>query len=1002
MYSRIISRPGWIIPEDKLKQYDDNIRRYAEKIKKNWNRQFFLKYYQYFALLFAEIYFDSYFQNPIKFLNELNKWLSDINREEYLFGRSDLQKIAYWMATGSGKTIIMHVNYWQFLAYNKGSKALYFDNIILVTPNDKMSQRHVEDLTESGIPAILFQGGSGRYFRGDKSTIKVISIHKLKLHEDNKGSGITIDVSELGTKNIVFVDEGHKGHKSKDLKWKKTRDQLAKDGFTIEYSATFGQAISSEKEIFFREYAKAILFDYSYKYFYSDGYGKDFYILNLNSKQFIDSQVPTLLLANTMSFYEQILVHQDIGGEIKKYQIAKPLWVFVGSRVKGERADILKVVQFFSWLLREDETIIKKRIEDILIGKSGIITGDRDVFAPQFNERNFTFFRENRISPDDIYTGIFKTVFHISPRIMGKKLHLINLKGSKGEIGLKVGASDTYFGLIYIGDTSGFLKLVKNQATDIAVENAVISKSLFEDIDADISTLNILIGAKKFIEGWNAWRVSNMCLLNIGKREGSQIIQLFGRGVRLKGKNFSLKRSSATTPPHPHYINVLETLNIFSVKANYMEVFKEIIEKEEMPSYELEPLRIEVIKPFPDDLQIFGLKKGWSFDQEFIRLELDDKITARIDLLPRAKIIDSREDTSLIATTGQAPQIFKKEVLDLLNWDDIYHTILDYKNSRELFNLLIEKSTLRTILYEKKYILLCNEELIEPRTFEAMKNVKEVIVFILKKYVDRFYAQKRNASEKTKLELKTLKPDDRNFPEYYSIKVNEENKALIDYIEKLIESKEIYTSGKEVKLLGDIRTYTVEKPITFKNAYLKGNLYQPLLIREKYHNITTIPTGLNEGEAKFIQDLYMYLEENDLPVEKVYVLRNLTRSRGVGFYETHSFYPDFIMWIKKNGKQIIVFIDPKGLTRLGLDDPKLKLHEYLRNEIQKELKDPNVKLDAFIVSVTSYTEVNQLYKISLSIEEYAQQKHVLFQKYDRGILNTSYIETLFNVAMMDT
>jgi hypothetical protein len=30
-----------------------------------------------------------------------------------------------------------------------------------------------------------------------------------------------------------------------------------------------------------QEYAKCILFDYSYKYFYSDGYGKEYRILNL-------------------------------------------------------------------------------------------------------------------------------------------------------------------------------------------------------------------------------------------------------------------------------------------------------------------------------------------------------------------------------------------------------------------------------------------------------------------------------------------------------------------------------------------------------------------------------------------------------------------------------------------------------------------------------------------------------------------------------------------------
>ena len=32
------------------------------------------------------------------------------------------------------------------------------------------------------------------------------------------------------------------------------------------------------------EYGKATLFDYSYRYFYNDGYGKDYQILNLNEQ----------------------------------------------------------------------------------------------------------------------------------------------------------------------------------------------------------------------------------------------------------------------------------------------------------------------------------------------------------------------------------------------------------------------------------------------------------------------------------------------------------------------------------------------------------------------------------------------------------------------------------------------------------------------------------------------------------------------------------------------
>lgn len=48
------------------------------------------------------------------------------------------------------------------------------------------------------------------------------------------------------------------------------------------------------------------------------------------------------------------------------------------------------------------------------------------------------------------------------------------------------------------------------------------------------SSVNTLIGSKRFTEGWNSRRVSTMGLMNVGSTEGSQISQLFGRGVHFR------------------------------------------------------------------------------------------------------------------------------------------------------------------------------------------------------------------------------------------------------------------------------------------------------------------------------------------------------------------------------------------------------------------------------------------------------------------------------------
>ncbi len=989
MYSRIISSGGRCIEGEKLQQYDQNIRSYAEKISKKMPEPINFKYYQYLALLYSEIYLDRLFHpfNRPVFLNEIKEWA--VENGVKTFSRKGLKKLAYWMATGSGKTFIMHANYWQFLKYNKGPNRINYDNIILITANDGMSKQHLDDLEKSGIPAVLYGGGIAGYFEESRDKIKVISIHKLKLPEDKRGKVESIDISRFGTKNIVFVDEGHKGQKSKDRVWKRVRDLLAKDGFTFEYSATFGQVITSKESDYYNEYTRSILFDYSYKYFNIDGYGKDFRILNLDPKQFAETQTRTLLLANALAFYEQLVVYSQLGSNIQEYNIEKPLWIFVGSRVRGKNSDIVEVVKFLHWFLSE-EAEVKRILGDILAGKSGIIADGQDAFTPTYPDRNFSYLRETGIAPNQIYEGILNEVFHLQPR-QGRTLQFINLKKAEGEIALTVGVVPRFFAVINIGDKPGLLKLIGERLPDLPHLNDELSSSQFENINRPESSINILIGAKKFIEGWNSWRVSNMCLLNVGKSEGPQIIQLFGRGVRLKGRGLSLKRSRFLDPPNPRLIEILETLHIYGVRAKYMETFKRTLDIEDALGYEL-TLPTEKIDPFPDDLQTLVVDENWSFEDTLLRLKVDDYVRVKLNLLPRVEILDSRDD-AITAEIQDIPKVISPEILDLLDWDRIHHALLEYKSQRNLHNIVIDKEILKNIMYESRYNLTCTEKRIAPCDFKSLQTVEELIIQILKCYLNRYYSARRVDEEKHHYQLKILSVENDNILQVYNVKVTEDDKPLADYLQKIIDEKTIY-ENPESRPPPDMRF--ISAPFTFRNAHYKGHLYQPLLIRQEHKSIVTIPTGLNDGEKKFVEELNKYVTSKNFS-ENIYLLRNRTRGKGIGFYDHHSFYPDFILWIKKGLKQKIVFIDPKGIARLDIDtDEKLNLHNYLKNEVQPRLDNSNVELDAFIVSVTDHSYAEYIFKRRINIKEY-EEKHLLFQELRKGVTNPTYMETLFRM-----
>ena len=66
-----------------------------------------------------------------------------------------MHKLAFWMATGSGKTHILHINYLQIMHYNKGPHKIDFDNILLITPNAILSNQHLRELKMAAITISL-------------------------------------------------------------------------------------------------------------------------------------------------------------------------------------------------------------------------------------------------------------------------------------------------------------------------------------------------------------------------------------------------------------------------------------------------------------------------------------------------------------------------------------------------------------------------------------------------------------------------------------------------------------------------------------------------------------------------------------------------------------------------------------------------------------------------------------------------------------------------------
>lgn len=1001
IYYRLLSRGSKVkIRAEDLERYDGNIRAHLAKINACRTGPITLRYFQYMAALYTEIVLDRLFNHKAQLLAELNKFVRERNEsklpgepQDEPFTEADLTKLAYWMATGSGKTLILHFNYHQFLHYNRE----LLDNILLITPNEGLSEQHLAELEASGIPAKRFVLNHSGLWSSSKNTVQVIEITKLV--EEKRGGGVSVPVEAFEGRNLIFVDEGHKG--SGGEAWRGYREALGSTGFTFEYSATFGQALSAVRDDpLTAEYGKAIIFDYSYRYFYADGYGKDFRVLHLGDE--IDGEkTDLLLLGNLLSFYEQQRLFAEQAEAMRPYNLEKPLWVFVGSTVnavysenKQKRSDVLTVARFLHRVLSDRSWVIQS-IGNLINENSGLYTKDRqDLFAGRF-----PYLRELGINAYALYDDILQRVFH-APISGG--LHLCDIKSAAGELGLKAAGADTYFGLIYIGDTAEFKKLVEADDTGITLEEDAINASLFIRINKNDSPIEILIGAKKFMEGWNSWRVSTMGLLNIGRHEGSQIIQLFGRGVRLRGKDLSLKRSAALTGSHPKHIKLLETLNIFAVRANYMTQFKSYIEREGVETESIIELPLFVRtneRALQRGLVLPRPAEGLDFPAETtLFLVPDDQVSLRVDLSVKVQKIESSQIGLQSAQTqsGKADKL-SLESLGLINWEQAYLDLLDFKKNKGWANLVIKLDILRGILETVPYILVADPETFRPRTFAGRARLQEAVTAILRKYMEAFYRKQREQWESKHLVYRPLDLDDPN---------------LAFNRPKLEEKKAAYTvriPGSRSDLIKAIKNLQedMEKLIKEENSGLPRinfdcSIYLPLLLKRD-NDISAAPPALEESEARFVRDLKEYWEaekEKSLEGKEVFLLRNLSRGKGIGFFEENGFYPDFILWIADAKRQRIVFIEPHGMIyeRSYQNNHKARLWEKL-SELGEEIskRSPmnfSVTLDSFFISATEYEELRKHFDDGTwDLKKFAEH-HILFFKREPG--GYDYLKEIFH------
>ena len=388
-----------------------------------------------------------------------------------------------------------------------------------------------------------------------------------------------------------------------------------------------------------------------------------------------------------------------------------------------------------------------------------------------------------------------------------------------------------------------------------------------------------------------------------------------------------------------------------------MQTFRDLLEKEGMRA----------------EQETFSLPTTWNFarqkDLKLIRLKDNRKyhLSAERPVLPGPRDDDSPFVTldlysklQSVASNGAAfSEMTEQNSANLtshtafFNTARIYERLLSRKQQKGWYNLIIEQNTVEQLLQSNDwYALYMPPDRLNPTGFGQMRGLENIALDLITEYADDFWRKKRRHWEHGELEVVTLSKDDPNNVVNYELSVD------------VTEDQLVKDAGE---LAYNIRERQYEELQNWYESLRIGvicsqsHAYQPLLHVGKDRIVTVQPVPLDVNERRVVEGLEKLIQNGDpcLQGKELFLIRNLTRGRGVSFFDDFGYYPDFIVWLKDDNQQHILFLDPKGLSRFGRRERrKVQLHHEI-SEIEKQVRknDPDLYLSAYILSVTPASQI---------------------------------------------
>ena len=824
-----------------------------------------------------------------------------------------INRMCFWMATGSGKTLVM-IKLIEYLYFLQQRGEVPNHRILMLAPSEyllEQIQRTIKEFNQSCHDLFInfvslrsngqHQGQLGNsitvyYYRSDN--IADVRKDLLTNYRDYENDG----------KWFIFLDEAHKGSKI-DSKRQAYYSIMARNGFLFNFSATFTD----------REDIITTVKKYNLEEFIRDGYGKSIY---LNEKEYyafknrqeqISPEERQKIVLKSLITLACVSMRVD---ELRKETKIEKLYhaPLMLTLVNSVNTDIEKK-QNDLWAFFETlRSIASGEIDEKLFENS-----KREIIE-DWNNAGFLFEESGGRTINGNEAGITEmTVTNLRRAVFlsAKKgaLQFIRSSARKEELALQIKNAASPFALIRIGDTSKWRKIFLDKYEETTT---LQDKSFFDNLEQNPMT--ILMGSRSFFESWDSNRPNVINFINIGGIDAKKfVVQSAGRGVRIemlpnkRRRLHALLRSSLLEDREKkvltkqfNRVQLPETLFLFATNRNSVKSVLEGLANEKTGGFEnLKGIEIApkpkingsfmpLLLPLYKDIQVDGCN-----NRSQAEFAMSKKTLGRF-----SSWLKQTSDATLIVRDGLTiSQIAKLRAA---------------VNQPVGVRLNPKKNYAQLSFLQDRFLSYLS------KTTQKMAGIKEIEtedivhfshICVHKNYIDKM-------QEKVHLVAVGEVP----------------NEVLLKLIERFKKGKITREDFNQ-----EVAKKNIEEYEGMKISKFLGHYYLPMLINHEQTN--HIQHAINiRSEIKFLDLLESWMkdEKDKLPwdfwmfskidetLDKIYIPYFDSFVN-----EYRRFVPDFIFWMCQGNDYRIVFVDPKGMTHVNAYD---KINGYIDLFGKKERK----------------------------------------------------------------